>query len=105
MIPPTTPKFSLLVRRPEYAARDTTVLAYIGDGFNDTTFKARVMGSTSAPEIVGTEANDFSRDEFVPTGETCEPFSDVIDVLRHTEPDGWPAQELAETDLMDDPMF
>jgi len=74
----------MLVRREEHRAKDDTLLAYIGYGFNDTTFKARVMHSTRAPEEVGHDYDNFSRDEFVPTGNTYEPF---------------------ETDPMNDPML
>ena len=75
MTPPTTPRYTLLHRIASRRDRDDTVLAYIGDGFNDTTFKARVMSSTSRPEDIGADSDGYSRDEFEPCGGMAEPFA------------------------------
>ena len=84
MIPHTTPPFTLLHRTAEHRQTDDTVVAYVGDGFNDTTFKAKVVSTTREPSEIGKLFDTFARDLFEPAGGTCEPF---------------------EVDPMDDPML
>ena len=69
MISPTTPVHTILQRRKERIAWDDTVLAYLGAGFNGTTFNARVLTSTRAPQDIGKASNEYARDEWDATGE------------------------------------
>lgn len=69
MITRDTPLHAIVQRRKERIAWDDTTLAVLGDGFNSTTFKARVLTSTYRPGDLGEVSKCYSRDEWDATGE------------------------------------
>lgn len=77
MIPPDT-RPDMILRR--IAGRgDDTKLAYIGEGFNATTFRAVVESSSRHPR--GDISNEWSRDEYEPT---VHASAIGLSPLRHT---------------------
>lgn len=63
MITRDTTSNTQIKRVPERG--DNTRLEYLGDGFNMTTFKAKVVVVANEDNPLGSVSNEFSREEWI----------------------------------------